>query len=94
MPKSIPDLRAAQTLERIEKMMVPLHLRIDPEDASLIDILDRIMDKGIVLDPWVRVMLGAANLRKMDNRIVLAPERRRRPFLLPKRFGQALKPRS
>lgn len=66
--------------------MAHLHLRIDPEDASLIDILDRILDKGIVLDPWVRIMLGAANLGKMDNRIVLAPERRRKPFVLPKRF--------
>ncbi|HXW15977.1 MAG TPA: gas vesicle protein GvpJ [Terriglobia bacterium] len=60
-----------------------LRLRAETEDASLADILDRILDKGIVLDPWVRVVLGATDLRSRNNRIVVAPERRRKPFIIP-----------
>jgi hypothetical protein len=60
-----------------------LRSRAEPEDASLIEVLDRIIDKGIVLDPWVRVILGATDLRSKNNRIVVAPERRRKPFIVP-----------
>ncbi len=29
-----------------------------PGGASLIDVLDRVLDKGIVIDAWVRVSLA------------------------------------
>lgn len=54
----------------------------DAEDASLSEILDRILDKGIVFDPWIRVGLGATDLRVTGKRIVVASERRRRPFVI------------
>jgi hypothetical protein len=60
-----------------------LRLRAAPEDTSLTEVLERILDKGIVLDPWVRVVLGATDLRSKDNRMVVAPERRRKPFIVP-----------
>lgn len=63
--------------------MVLLHLRISTKDASLREILDRILDKGIVLEPWVRVISGVTDLCAKGKRIVVAPERRRKPFIIP-----------
>ncbi|HEU5233546.1 MAG TPA: gas vesicle protein GvpJ [Terriglobales bacterium] len=40
--------------------------------ATLIDILDRILDKGIVIDAWVRVSLVGVDLVTVEARIVLA----------------------
>lgn len=66
-----------------EAEMVLLHLRTATEDASLTEILDRILDKGIVLEPWVRVISGVTDLCAKGNRVVVAPERRRKPFIIP-----------
>lgn len=57
--------------------------RTDPEDSSLIDVLDRILDKGIVLEPWARVVSATIDFHEMGNRIILAPERRRKIFVVP-----------
>lgn len=40
--------------------------------ATLIDVLDRILDKGIVIDAWVRVSLVGIDLVTVEARIVLA----------------------
>jgi gas vesicle structural protein len=40
--------------------------------SSLIDVLDRILDKGIVLDAWVRISLMGINLMTNEDRIVVA----------------------
>lgn len=63
--------------------MPDIHSRACIEDASLLDVLDRIIDKGIVLEPWVRLTLGLTDLRAANQRIVVASERRRKPFILP-----------
>lgn len=57
----------------------------DLEKSGLIEILDRILDKGIVLEPWARVVLGDINLQGDHQHIVLAPDRRRKPYLVRKR---------
>lgn len=57
----------------------------DLEKSGLIEILDRILDKGIVLEPWARVVLGDIDFRDEDKHIVLAPERRSKPYLVRKR---------
>jgi hypothetical protein len=41
-------------------------------DTSLIDVLDRVLDKGIVLDAWVRVSLVGIDLVTDDARVVVA----------------------
>src|SRR5438270_11912931 len=43
-----------------------------PGGTSLIDVLDRILDKGIVIDPWVRVSLVGIDLITVEARIVVA----------------------
>src|SRR4029078_6581915 len=40
--------------------------------TSLIDVLDRVLDKGIVIDAWVRVSLGGIALITVEARIVVA----------------------
>jgi hypothetical protein len=40
--------------------------------TSLIDVLDRVFDKGIVSDAWVRVSLVGIDLITADARIVVA----------------------
>jgi hypothetical protein len=40
--------------------------------TSLIDILDRVLDKGIVIDAWVRVSLVGIDLLTVEARVVVA----------------------
>ena len=42
-----------------------------PEDASLIDILDRVLDHGIVIEPSARVRLGFLNLHNRYEHFVI-----------------------
>ena len=39
---------------------------------SLIDVLDRVLDKGIVIDAWVRVSLVGIDLITVEARVVVA----------------------
>jgi hypothetical protein len=43
-----------------------------PSGSSLIDVLDRVLDKGIVIDAWVRVSLVGIDLVTVEARIVVA----------------------
>lgn len=40
--------------------------------SSLIDVLDRVLDKGIVIDAWVRVSLVGIDLLTVEARVVVA----------------------
>src|SRR2546430_12711518 len=40
--------------------------------SSLIDVLDRILDKGIVIDAWIRVSLVGIDLITVEARVVVA----------------------
>jgi hypothetical protein len=40
--------------------------------SSLIDVLDRVLDKGIVIDAWVRVSLVGIDMLTVEARIVVA----------------------
>ncbi len=40
--------------------------------GSLVDVLDRVLDKGIVIDAWVRVSLVGIDLLAIEARIVVA----------------------
>jgi len=43
-----------------------------PGRSSLIDVLDRVLDKGIVIDGWARVSLVGVDLLTIDGRVVVA----------------------
>ncbi len=40
--------------------------------TSLIDVLDRVLDKGIVIDAWLRVSLVGIDLVTVEARVVVA----------------------
>lgn len=40
--------------------------------ADLIDVLDRVLDKGIVIDAWIRVTLAGIDLLTVEARAVIA----------------------
>lgn len=43
-----------------------------PAGSSLIDVLDRVLDKGIVIDAYVRVSLVGIDLVSVEARVVVA----------------------
>src|SRR5436309_15714263 len=44
----------------------------DHRAATTIDILDRVLDKGIVIDGWWRFYIGGLHLMTVDARVVVA----------------------
>lgn len=42
-----------------------------PEDASLMEILDRVLDHGIVIDPSTRVRFIGNDLHNLRDRLVI-----------------------
>lgn len=47
-------------------------LQRGPTSTSVIDVLDHILDKGIVIDAWVRVSVIGIDLITMEARVVVA----------------------
>src|SRR5256885_2259197 len=43
-----------------------------PGGSNLIDVLDRVLDKGIVVDAWVRISLVGIDLITVEARVVVA----------------------
>ena len=42
------------------------------DSSSLAEVVDRILDKGIVIDAWVRVSLVGIELLALEARVVIA----------------------
>jgi gas vesicle structural protein len=40
--------------------------------GSMVDVLDRVLDKGIVIDAWVRVSVVGLDLLTVEARVVVA----------------------
>jgi gas vesicle structural protein len=47
-------------------------LEREARQSSFIDILDRVLDKGIVIDAWVRVSLVGIELLNVETRVFVA----------------------
>lgn len=43
----------------------------NPEDTNLIELLDRVLDNGIVVDPSSRVALLGMDLHVMNDRVIV-----------------------
>lgn len=43
-----------------------------PDSSSLAEVLDRILDKGIVIDVWARVNLVGIEILTIEARVVIA----------------------
>ena len=40
--------------------------------SSLVEVIDRVLDKGVVIDAWVRVSLVGIELLAIEARVVIA----------------------
>ena len=40
--------------------------------SSLVEVIDRVLDKGVVIDAWVRVSLVGIELLAVEARVVIA----------------------
>ena len=67
-----------------EDEIVHLDLRTKTEDAGLREILERILTGVIIFEPLARLLLSKTDLRSTATHIVVATERRERPFIVPK----------
>jgi hypothetical protein len=47
-------------------------LQVAAAGDSIIDVLDRVLDKGIVIDGWLRVSLAGLDLVEIEGRVVVA----------------------
>ena len=45
---------------------------IAPDASSLAEVLDRILDKGVVVDVWARVSLVGIEILTIESRVVVA----------------------
>jgi hypothetical protein len=43
-----------------------------PDNSSLAEVLDRILDKGIVVDTWARISLVGIEILAIEARVVVA----------------------
>ena len=59
-------------------------LRTNTEDAGLRDILERILNGVIIFEPLARLLLSKTDLKSTVTRVVIAPERRHFPFIVPR----------
>jgi len=49
-----------------------IHRSAPGEDGTLIDVLDRVLDKGIVISAWGRVAVVGLDLIDVEMRVVVA----------------------
>jgi gas vesicle structural protein len=49
-----------------------MHVERTSATSNLVEVLDRVLDKGIVIDAWVRVSLVGIELVTVEARVVVA----------------------
>ncbi|SNZ13413.1 Gas vesicle protein [Natronoarchaeum philippinense] len=47
-------------------------VRKEPQGSSLVEVLDRILDKGVVIDVWARISVVGIELLTVEARVVVA----------------------
>jgi hypothetical protein len=50
----------------------PLRLSGEVSGATVLEVLDRVLDKGIVIDSWLRLSVGGIELVTVEARVVVA----------------------
>jgi hypothetical protein len=49
-----------------------MHVERTSATSNIVEVLDRVLDKGIVIDAWVRVSLVGIELVTVEARVVVA----------------------
>ena len=52
--------------------MAAIHRTVPGQDGTFIDVLDRVLDKGIVISGWGRMSVVGLELMGFEGRIVVA----------------------
>lgn len=52
--------------------MAAIHRTVPGQDGTFIDVLDRVLDKGIVITGWGRMSLVGLELMGFEGRVVVA----------------------
>jgi hypothetical protein len=60
------------TVPAIREIFENMAKRASALETQLIDVLDRILDKGIVIDAWARFSIVGIDLMKVDARMTVA----------------------
>lgn len=47
-------------------------VRANPDSSSLAEVLDRILDKGVVIDVWARISVVGIEVLTVEARVVVA----------------------
>jgi hypothetical protein len=69
-PTHYPVVHDREAARTDELQLMPLERA--PTGASIIDVLDHVLDKGIVIDAWEQVALMGMNLLTVEARVVVA----------------------
>lgn len=62
-------------------------LERQPGGSRLLDVLDRVLDKGIVIDAWIQLQLAGLDLITIDARVVVASIETYLNYAEPLRFS-------
>ena len=62
-------------------------LERQPGGTRLLDVLDRVLDKGIVIDAWIQLQLAGLDLITIDARVVVASIETYLNYAEPLRFS-------
>lgn len=57
---------------KLERRNIMAKIQKSTDSSSLAEVIDRILDKGIVIDAWVKVSLVGIELLSIEARVVIA----------------------
>ncbi len=61
-----------KTVNENQKLEIIMAVEKTIGSSSLVEVIDRILDKGVVVDAWVRVSLVGIELLAIEARVVVA----------------------
>ena len=72
VPEGSRLIRKLRSVVCLLKENVMARLQKSTDSSSLAEVVDRILDKGIVIDAWVKVSLVGIELITIEARVVVA----------------------
>ena len=72
MPERSRNSLRASSGDTLRAQILSMNIERASSENSLMDVLDRVLDKGVVIDAWVRLSLRAIDLVTMKTQVVIA----------------------
>jgi len=70
--EQIVEIASADDREKTQGGLKVARVQKATDSSSLAEVVDRILDKGIVIDAWVKVSLVGIELLSIEARVVIA----------------------